>query len=120
MHLHALPARAVKAAGTAVWKKNMTNQTEIWKQTLYKTLEDADMTQTIVIVEDEDAPFRVVQLYHLRRHRRGSSSATRVPRAMYCRDTTCETREMAIQEARRLVAKCQMDQWQIFADEPTA
>jgi predicted DNA-binding protein (UPF0251 family) len=99
----------------------MLNQTDIWKQTLYKTLEDSEITQIIVIYEDDASAFRVVQLYDLKRHRAGRNTGILVSRHItYCRDSTCETRETAVQEARRLVAKCLCDQWLICRDEQTA
>jgi hypothetical protein len=99
----------------------MLNQTDIWKQTLYKTLEDSEITQTIVIFEDDISAFRVVQLYDLRRHRAGRKAGAFVPRHVtYSRDSTYETREMAMQEVRRLVAKYLTDHWLICRDEQTA
>jgi hypothetical protein len=99
----------------------MLNQTDIWKQTLYKTLEDSEITQTIVIFEDDVSAFRVVQLYDLKRRRSGKNTGTHVQRhVMYSRDSTYETREMAMQEARRLVAKSLTDQWLICGDAQTA
>jgi hypothetical protein len=101
--------------------RNMLNQTDIWKQTLYKTLEGSEITQTIVIFEDDVSAFRVVQLYDLKRHRAGRKTGTHVPRHIrFSRDSTYETREMAMQEARRLVAKYLTDQWLICRDEQTA
>jgi hypothetical protein len=100
--------------------RNMVNKPEIWKQTLSKSVEDGEITQTIVIIEDDISAFRVVQLYHLRRQRARQKTGGLPPRAMYCRDSTCETREMAMQEARRLVAKCLMDNWLICRDEETS
>ncbi len=99
----------------------MLNQTDIWKQTLYKTLEDSEITQTIVIFEDDISAFRVVQLYALRRHRAGRKTEAFVPRRVtYSRDSTYETREMAMQEVRRLVAKYLTDHWLIRRNELSA
>ena len=99
----------------------MLNQTDIWKQTLYKTLEGSEITQTIVIFEDDVSAFRVVQLYDLKRHRAGRKTGTLLPRQItYSRDSTYETREVAVQAARRLVAKYLTDQWLICRDEQTA
>jgi hypothetical protein len=96
----------------------MANQTEIWKQTLYRKLEDSEITQTIVIFEEDASAFRVVQLYDLKRHRSGRKTGIVVPRHVkYCRDSICETREMAIQVARRLVDKYLTDHWLICRDE---
>ena len=98
----------------------MLKQTEIWKQTLYKVLEDAEITQTIVIFEDDAAAFRVVQWYDLRRTRAGKTKAALPPRATYCRDSVCESREMAMVEAQRLVARHLVDHWRIGRDEQSA
>ena len=99
----------------------MLNQTDIWKQTLYKSLEDSEITQTIVIFADDVSAFRVVQLYDLKRGRAGRKTGTFVPRhVFYSRDSTHETREMAMQEARRLVAKYLTEHWLIYRDEQTA
>jgi hypothetical protein len=98
----------------------MVPTTEIWKQTLHKILEDSEITQTIYIVEDDASAFRVVQLYALKRFRAGRKNGTLAPRATYCRDSMCETREMAVQEARRLVAKHLTDNWLIHRDEQSA
>jgi hypothetical protein len=99
----------------------MLNQTDIWKQTLYKTLEDSEITQTIVIFEDDVSAFRVVQLYDLKRHRAGRKTGAHAPRHIrFSSDSTYETWEMAMQEARRLVAKYLTDHWLICCDEQTA
>ncbi len=96
----------------------MINQTGIWKQTLRKTLDDSEITQTIVIFEEDVSAFRVSQLYDLKRHRAGRNARALASRhAIYSRDFTYETREMAIQEARRLVAKYLTDHWLIYHDE---
>jgi hypothetical protein len=99
----------------------MLNQTDIWKQTLRKTLDDSEITQTIVIFEDDASAFRVVQLYDLKRPRAARNAGTPAPRrAVYSRDSTYGTKEEAMQEARRLVAKYQADHWLIYRDEWTA
>jgi hypothetical protein len=99
----------------------MANQREIWKQTLHKTLEDSEITQTIVIFEDDASTFSVVQQYDLQRRRATRNTGTLVSRHVtYCRDSTYETREMAMQEARCLVAKHMTDHWLICRDEQTA
>jgi hypothetical protein len=97
----------------------MVNQTEIWKQALYKVLEDSEITQTIVIIEDDAGAFRVVQLYELKRYRTGKTAGALAPRATYCRDSVCESRDVAIVEGQRLVAKHLLDHWRICRDEQT-
>lgn len=97
----------------------MANQREIWKQTLYKVLEDAEITQTIVILEDDAAAFRVVQLYDLKRHRTAKTKAALAPRATYCRDSVFASREIAMVEAQRMVAKHLVDHWLISRNEQT-
>jgi hypothetical protein len=98
----------------------MVDQTELWQQTLYKALDDSEVTQTIVIFEDDAAAFRVVQLYELKRYRTGKTTGVLAPRATYCRDSVCESKEMAMLEAQRLIAKCVMDNWRVCRDEQTA
>ena len=98
----------------------MRNTTEIWKQTLYKSLDDSEFRQTIVIVEDDASVFWVVQRYDLKRNRFHGKTEKLAPRATYCRHSTCETRDLAVQQARRLVAKCLVDDWVICRDEHTA
>jgi hypothetical protein len=98
----------------------MGNTTEIWKQTLYKSLEDSEFRQTIVIVEDDASIYRVVQRYDLIRNRFGGKTEKLAPRATYCRHSTCETRDLAVLQARRLVAKCLIDDWVLCRDEQTA
>jgi hypothetical protein len=101
--------------------RDMLNQTEIWKQTLYKTLEDSEITQTIVIFKEDLSAFRLVQLYGLNKHRAGRKAGTFVSRHVtYSRDSTHETRERAMQEAQRLVAKYLSDHWLICRGEQTA
>jgi hypothetical protein len=99
----------------------MLNQTDIWKQRLHKTLEDSEITQTIVIFEDDVSAFRVVQQYDLKRHRGGRKTGALESRHItFSRDSTYQTREMAIQEAGRLVTKYLTDQWVICRDDQTA
>ena len=98
----------------------MVNQTEIWKQTLYKVLEDAEIMQTIVIFEDDAAAFRVVQLYDLKRYKNVKTNGIRPPGATYCRGSVFASREIAMVEAQRLVAKHLVDHWRIWPDEQTA
>ncbi len=96
----------------------IAHETGTFTQILHKTLDDSEITQTIVILEDDASAFRVVQTYELKRFRSGSKALA--PGATYCRDSVCATRELAIEQARRLMAKYQNEGWQVCREERTA